>query len=301
MIRRHAACAFSRNSKMAGAKSTELLSSPLTISRSFSSFGGGDSAAAVAKNQSLSGGGNCLAALASEWPHVDVVRYTHKNRIWTLNHVHYYSEAFAIGLVETGLQPGDVVLSWLPAHFSETMVLQFACAKAGMILYSLDPELATKDRVAAQDALSKALTLTKANVFVSQEAGSDVPYVTLAEQVIPELQIYDTACGMPFVTPRFPHLRFCLQTGFDQDDKWGWWRYQYFLSPSNNLDKFVKQDTLNDDTPLAGELVLDANGMPTQLGSVKTHAQVMEEKLWPTYASILEKEFHTVEGVGVIF
>jgi len=67
----------------------------------------------------LSTGGAQLAALTQEQPHVDVVKYHHKNRTWTLNHVHYYSEALAIGLVENGLQPGDVVLSWLPSHFSE--------------------------------------------------------------------------------------------------------------------------------------------------------------------------------------
>lgn len=64
-------------------------------------------------------GGEQLAALTDAFPHMDVVRYTHKNRTWSLQHVHYYSEALAIGLVENGLQTGDVVLSWLPSHFSE--------------------------------------------------------------------------------------------------------------------------------------------------------------------------------------
>jgi hypothetical protein len=35
--------------------------------------------------------------------------------------VDYYSDAVAIGFLESGLQPGDVVLSWLPAHFSESV------------------------------------------------------------------------------------------------------------------------------------------------------------------------------------
>ena len=56
-------------------------------------------------------------------PHLDVVRYQHKNRVWSLNHVEYYSEAPAIGLLENGLQKGDKVLSWLPDHFSEQVSL----------------------------------------------------------------------------------------------------------------------------------------------------------------------------------
>jgi non-ribosomal peptide synthetase component E (peptide arylation enzyme) len=64
-------------------------------------------------------GGQKLASMTAENPHVDVVKYTHKNRTWTLNHVDYFSKALAIGLTENGLQSGDVVLSWLPEHFSE--------------------------------------------------------------------------------------------------------------------------------------------------------------------------------------
>lgn len=66
-------------------------------------------------------GGSMLTQMAKENPYKDVVRYEHKNRKWNLQHVDYYSEALAIGLLENGLQPGDVVLSWLPAHFSESV------------------------------------------------------------------------------------------------------------------------------------------------------------------------------------
>jgi non-ribosomal peptide synthetase component E (peptide arylation enzyme) len=79
--------------------------------------------AANAKKSSMtptsSAGGQKLASMTAENPHVDVVKYEHKNRTWTLNHVDYFSKALAIGLTENGLQPGDVVLSWLPNHFSE--------------------------------------------------------------------------------------------------------------------------------------------------------------------------------------
>ena len=68
-----------------------------------------------------SSGGSLLTQLAKENPYKDVVRYEFKNRKWNLQHVDFYSEALAVGLLETGLQPGDVVLSWLPAHFAESV------------------------------------------------------------------------------------------------------------------------------------------------------------------------------------
>lgn len=66
-------------------------------------------------------GGPLLTQMATENPYKDVVRYEHKNRKWNLHHVDFYSESLAIGMLENGLQPGDVVLSWLPAHFSESV------------------------------------------------------------------------------------------------------------------------------------------------------------------------------------
>jgi hypothetical protein len=66
-----------------------------------------------------SSGGARLAELKVENPHVDVVQYAHKGRTWSIQQVDYYSEALAIGLAENGLISGDVVLSWLPSHFSE--------------------------------------------------------------------------------------------------------------------------------------------------------------------------------------
>jgi hypothetical protein len=66
-----------------------------------------------------------LTELSQQNPHVDVVRYTHKNRTWTVGHVEYYSSALAVGLTEQGLIAGDVVLSWLPSHFSEQVREKF--------------------------------------------------------------------------------------------------------------------------------------------------------------------------------
>lgn len=178
------------------------------------------------------------------------------------------------------------------------MILQFACSKAGLILYELDPSLAITDPASSKLALEKALTITKANVLVSQEAGDDVNYVQLAESVIPELQISDMSSGMPFISPRFPHLRFCLQTGFDDEDTEGWYRYAYFLVPGEEAKNLA---TVGPNLPLKGELELNPQGIPTGVKTALTNQQVIDQKVWPTYSKILEKDFHNVEGVGVIF
>eukprot|EP00581_Thalassiosira_minuscula_P009084 CAMPEP_0183706198 /NCGR_PEP_ID=MMETSP0737-20130205/3092_1 /TAXON_ID=385413 /ORGANISM="Thalassiosira miniscula, Strain CCMP1093" /LENGTH=315 /DNA_ID=CAMNT_0025933549 /DNA_START=30 /DNA_END=977 /DNA_ORIENTATION=+ len=249
--------------------------------------------------------GDALARLAADHPHQEIIRYEHKNVKWTLKHVNYYSDALACGLVDAGLQPGDVVLSWLPLNFAEEHILQFACSKAGFLLYHLDPnpELAKSDPEAAKTALSKALELTKANVLITQEAGDDVNYVNLTTGVIPEIRIFDFADGMPFITPRYPHLRFPVHTGYDIEDKEGMYAFKHFLVPSNNLDSLLR-DTgckeLDGKTPLLGELVLDKDGIPVKTGKVMTNEEVFKANAWPEFSSILNREYKEIAGVGVV-
>lgn len=181
------------------------------------------------------------------------------------------------------------------------MVLQFACSKSGLVLYNLDPTLAIADTEAAKEALAKALTLTKANVLISQEAGSDVNYVRLCESVIPELRIFDFSEGKPFITPRFPHLRFPIHTGFDQDDKWGMLLLKQFIVPSDNLDDYLRGFTVDGSTPLLGKLEVDGKGIPTGTGKIQTNDEVVKSGALDTFSKILKKEFHEVEGVGVVW
>ena len=69
--------------------------------------------------------GDALSRLASDHPHQEIIRYEHKNVKWTLKHVNYYSDALACGLVDAGLKPGDVMLSWLPLHIAEQVCIVF--------------------------------------------------------------------------------------------------------------------------------------------------------------------------------
>jgi len=175
------------------------------------------------------------------------------------------------------------------------MVLQFACSKSGLILYSLDPTTVSDPAT----ALSAALKASNANILISMEAGNDVNYISVVQQVVPELRVFDVSKGMPFVSPRFPHLRMCIHTGFDQDDKAGWFPLRHMVVPSDNLDNYTQPVTGK--TPLAGQFQVDGNGIPTGVGATLDNEQVLKQNVWPTYSAILKKEFHDVEGVGVIF
>ena len=88
------------------------------VNRSF--FGRAAAAAAEPATPSI---GQALAKLAHDRPEMDVIRYHHKNVKWSLKHVEFFSDCLATGFLDQGLTPGDVVLSWLPSHFSEQVRL----------------------------------------------------------------------------------------------------------------------------------------------------------------------------------
>lgn len=238
--------------------------------------------------------GSALSVLASEAPYVDVVRYEHKNVKWTLKNIDTNSEALAIGLLDQGFTKGDVVLSWLPEHFAEQHILQFACSKAGFILYTLDPN-------ASEEALAKALEITEANILITQEAGSDINYIRKVESVVPETQIFDFGEGMPFFSPRFPHLRLPIHTGFDYEQKPGFVPLQDILCDTGDLESVMGGNVVDSKTPLKGELTLDGKGIPSGVSKVVSNEEVVNSGEWPIMASILKKEYKEVEGVGVVF
>eukprot|EP00549_Striatella_unipunctata_P002301 CAMPEP_0118705266 /NCGR_PEP_ID=MMETSP0800-20121206/19772_1 /TAXON_ID=210618 ORGANISM="Striatella unipunctata, Strain CCMP2910" /NCGR_SAMPLE_ID=MMETSP0800 /ASSEMBLY_ACC=CAM_ASM_000638 /LENGTH=287 /DNA_ID=CAMNT_0006607401 /DNA_START=38 /DNA_END=901 /DNA_ORIENTATION=- len=253
-------------------------------------------------SEALSIGGK-IQELATTLPHMDCVRYEHKNLKFAFEHVQQHSEALAIGFWEYGFRPGDKVLSWLPLHFAEQHILQVACSKAGLVLYHLDPSEAVSDEAAAVDSLKSALEVTQANALISQEAGDDVSYVRLCQKAIPEIRIFDFAYGMPFVTPRFPHLRLPVHTGFDIRDLDGFMLYRHMLVPSGDLDKrfeMAKAESPSGSTPLVGQLVKGSDGN-FSLGPTLTNTEAITNNVWPEVSSILKKEYIEVEGVGVIF
>jgi len=255
----------------------------------------------LSRNMSTVSAGSTLRKLALESPHVDVVRYQHKNVKWTLKHVDHFAESLGTGLVDNGLLPGDTILSWLPLHFAEQHILQFACSKAGFVLYHLDPLLAVKDRDGAKKALAKALELSRANVLISQDAGNDINYVSLVQEIVPETRIFNVGDGLPFFTPRYPDLRFPVHTGFDYADNPGMIPINQLLCPTGELSNVLVDHKIDGDTPLMGNFILGSDEIPTKKGQISTNQEVIDSKVWPEFTSILEKKYREVEGVGVVF
>lgn len=219
----------------------------------------------------------------------------------TYREVNHYAESLSSGLLESGFAPGDAVLSWLPSHIAEQHILQFACSKAGLVLYSLDPAQAASDPDGACGALEKALTDTNAVALFTLQAGNDVDYLRLCKKVIPETKLFDFSTGEQFFSPKFPNLRMPIHCGFDNmDDKYGFVVYKHLLLPNRATSSLLEGIEITDKTPLHGELVSGTEGLPAK-GKTLSNDEVLKEKVWPEFSSILEKKYIEVPGTGVIF
>lgn len=106
---------------------------------------------------------------------------------------------------------------------------------------------------------------------------------------------------MPFFSPRFPHLRLPIHTGFDYEQKPGFVPLHDVLCDTGDLDGVMRGHVVDGATPLMGELKVDSNGIPTGLGKVLSNAEVVQSGTWPQMTSILNKQYSEVKGVGVVF
>jgi len=295
----------SNNGKVFANATSQTLSSFLTRSPTISHNHNATAApSSITQQRSVASlaAGQALDVLVQQNPHVEVIRYHYKNVKMTLNTVNTNAEALATGLLDTGFVPGDVVLSWLPLHHAEQHILQFACSKAGLVLYNLDPDLAKTDPEVAKEALKSALELTKANMLISLEAGDDVNYMKLVEEVVIETQIFDFVGGRPFLSPSFPDLRVCATTAFEHTSG-GFALYKDFVCPTGDLEARLQETgaVVDGTTPLMGELVCDDRGVPTKVGKVLTNEDVVKKQVWPEMVSVLKKEYKEIEGIGAVF
>ncbi|MGE0765610.1 MAG: AMP-binding protein [Hyphomicrobiaceae bacterium] len=123
---------------------------------------------------------------------------------WTWRELARQVEAFAAGLLALGLEPGDRVGIWSPNN-AEWVVTQFASAKAGLVLVTINPAYRLAE---VEYALNKAGC--RALVTATRFKSSD--YVGMLRTLAPEL-----AASVPGAlrAATLPELRAVIQIGAD--------------------------------------------------------------------------------------
>jgi fatty-acyl-CoA synthase len=120
---------------------------------------------------------------------------------WTYAELLERSDAFAAGLLSLGLKPGDRVGIWAP-NCAEWTVAQFATARAGLILVTINPAYRTSELEHALKAVACG-----ALIAAAQFRGSD--YIAMLRELAPELD----AGAEELASARLPALRRVITLG----------------------------------------------------------------------------------------
>lgn len=143
--------------------------------------------------------GAVLEEAAVRWGDREALVVPHQNIRWSYRQLDEAADRLAAGFVRLGLAPGDRIGIWSPNRY-EWVVTQFASAKAGLILVTINPAYRTSE---LEYALNKVGC--KALVLAPNFKTSD--YAAMFEQVRPKVPMLQIAI-LTDDAPRSGFLRY---------------------------------------------------------------------------------------------
>ncbi|MEI4506403.1 AMP-binding protein [Sphingopyxis sp. CCNWLW253] len=146
--------------------------------------------------------GDCFDRTAARHPDGEALVVRHQDVRWTWRELRARVDAVAAGLIARGLKPGDRVGIWAP-NCAEWVIVQFATAKAGLILVNINPAY----RIAEVEYALRKVGCA-ALILAASHKSSD--YVAMIGELAPELAA--SAPGM-LKTARLPDLRLVVVLG----------------------------------------------------------------------------------------
>ena len=145
--------------------------------------------------------GERLARTACANPDVEALVSVHQNLRWTYSELDRRTDALAAGLLALGLEPGNRVGVWAP-NCAEWVVAQFATARVGLILVSINPAYRTSELEHVLNKVDCAALIT-ATRFKSSN------YLEMLRSLAPELDRGDVLLH----SERLPTLRHVITLG----------------------------------------------------------------------------------------
>jgi fatty-acyl-CoA synthase len=146
--------------------------------------------------------GQALERAAAAWPDTIALVSRAQGIRWTWAEFKDRVDAFAAGLLAFGLRPGDRIGIW-SLNRAEWALTQFAAARAGLILVTINPAYRLSE-------LEFALNKVGCKVVVTATAFKSSDYIGMINALAPELA---AAAPGRLAAARLPHLRTVVQIG----------------------------------------------------------------------------------------
>jgi fatty-acyl-CoA synthase len=131
----------------------------------------------------------------------DALVVAHQKIRWTYAEFKMRSDAFASGLLALGLEPGDRVGIWAP-NCAEWTIVQFATAKAGLILVNINPAYRLSE-------LEHVLRTVGCRALITAVRFKTSDYIAMIRELVPELGNGSSE----LISSRLPELRHVISIG----------------------------------------------------------------------------------------
>jgi fatty-acyl-CoA synthase len=123
--------------------------------------------------------GSWFDRAAANWADRDALIVRHQGVRWSYAELRRRVDALAAGLVALGLEPGDRIGIWSP-NTAEWVVTQFATAKAGLVLVTINPAYRLTE-------LEYVLNKVECRALVTAHAFKSSDYVGMLRTLAPEI------------------------------------------------------------------------------------------------------------------
>ncbi|HEY7641640.1 MAG TPA: AMP-binding protein [Steroidobacteraceae bacterium] len=143
--------------------------------------------------------GAVLEDAAARWGEREALVVPHQNIRWSYRQLDEAADRLAAGFVHLGLAPGDRIGIWAPNRH-EWVVTQFASAKAGLILVTINPAYRTSE-------LEYALNKVGCKALVLAPSFKTSDYAAMLEQIRSKVPLLRSAI-LTDATPRAGFLRY---------------------------------------------------------------------------------------------
>jgi fatty-acyl-CoA synthase len=212
--------------------------------------------------------GNLLSQLACDFPNNDCLIYPNRGLRYSFSHLDWISRQIAKGLAAIGISRGDRVAVWAP-NVPEWVVLQFALAKIGAILVTVNTSLRTAE-------LQYLLNQAQAATLVTVNGFKDLDYVRTIYEIVPELRGSEEG---RLSSRKLPYLRNVIYIGDEHPG--GMIRYDSLLDRSASmtdaqLDSLAAGQTLDDVINM--QYTSGTTGFPK--GVMLTHRNIVNNAYW---------------------
>ena len=196
--------------------------------------------------------GKLLEQTAVSHPNGGALIVPYQNVHWSYSELNRRVDKVASGLLALGLEPGDRVGVWAP-NMAEWVVLQFATAKAGLILVNINPAYRLSE-------LEFALNQTGCRALITVPTFKSSNYLTMLSELMPEL---GTCRPGHLKAVRIPDLRWVITLGGSETP--GALTYEEIVNRSDGTSASKLNDlrqSLQFDSPINIQFTSGTTGRP---------------------------------------